>query len=405
MCRGLLNGNEQPYCICSLNEFGDRCHLAHDQYHSNPCQNNGACLSTMKSNQFYCLCDDYHYGDVCQFEKRAVRLYVNRNLSHRAAVVQYFDIDFLTLNLLLVHQRIYLPLSDRLLYLHAGNTAPTIILVKLYSNTQSEIHLISIQIEVDSINGTIEINRCVDVRSLFPINSEVTPFQYHQPCLDHSTLLCFIDPAYLCICDENHRRSECFPYDHHLDQCSSCLSGGQCLKEDPWKSNFVCLCPRCYYGSLCQYDIEGMSFTLDSLFNPIDRAVQIVYFVFALMIFLVGGITNYASLVTFSRPNLRQSSMGIYISILSIIGQYSLFSLLMKIILVLFDLLTNDITCKIASFLHSVLIRCLFWLTSWIAIERVSYLLFPFSTILKKTTCGQNHQFVYIYDPCWNACA
>ena len=127
-----------------------------------------------------------------------------------------------------------------------------------------------------------------------------------------------------------------------------------------------------------------MSFTLDSLFNPIYRSIQIVYFVFALMIFLIGGITNYASLVTFYRPNLRESSMGIYISILSIIGQYSLFSLLMKIILILFDFLMSDMTCKIVSYLHSVSIRCLFWLTSWIAIERVSYFLFPFSTILKS---------------------
>lgn len=295
----------------------------------------------MKPNQFYCLCDDSHHGNVCQLEKHAVRLYVNRSLSHRAAVIQYFDIDFFTLNLLLVHQQVHLPLPYRLFYLHAGNTAPAIILVKLYVNTQSEIHLVSIQIDVDSINDTIEIHE-------------------NTRCVDHSTLLCFIDQSYLCICDANHHRSECFPYDHHLDRCSSCLSGGQCLKEDPLKSNFVCLCPRCYYGSLCQYNIEGMSFTLDSLFNPIDRTIQIVYFVFALIIFLIGGMTNYASLVTFYRPNLRQSSMGIYMSILSIISQYSLLSLLMKIVLILFNLLMNDMTCKIISYLHSVSIRCLF---------------------------------------------
>jgi hypothetical protein len=32
----------------------------------------------------------------------------------------------------------------------------------------------------------------------------------------------------------------------------------------------------------------------------------------------------------------------------------------------------------------SVSIRCSFWLTSWIAIERVCYVLFPFATLLKK---------------------
>ena len=91
------------------------------------------------------------------------------------------------------------------------------------------------------------------------------------------------------------------------------------------KANLVCL---------CQYNIEGMSFTLNSLFNSIYRSIQIVYFVFALIIFLIGGMTNYTCLLTFYRPNLRQSSMGIDNSILSIIEEYSLFSLLVKIILI-----------------------------------------------------------------------
>jgi hypothetical protein len=168
--RGLLNGNDRPYCICPLNEIGDRCELVYDQCRSNPCRYNGSCRSTAKPNQFLCLCDDHHYGNECQLEKRTVRLYINRSLSHRAAVVQYFDINFVSLEFLLVHQRIHVNLPDLLLYLHARKTAPGIIVVKLYSNVQSEIYLISIQIDVESINGTTEINernRCVNVQTLF----------------------------------------------------------------------------------------------------------------------------------------------------------------------------------------------------------------------------------------------
>ena len=168
--RGLLSGNEQPYCICPLNEIGHRCDLIHDKCHPNPCQNNGTCLSTSKPNQFFCLCDDYHYGDECQLEKRSVRLHINKSSSHRAAVVQYFDINFFSLDLLLVHQHVYINLPDLLHYLYVGKTAPGIIVVKLYSNTQNEIYLISIQIDVESINGTTEVNernRCVHVQTLF----------------------------------------------------------------------------------------------------------------------------------------------------------------------------------------------------------------------------------------------
>jgi hypothetical protein len=142
----------------------------HDQCHSNPCQNSGTCLSTSKPNLFFCLCDDYHYGDECQLEKRSVQLYINKSSSHRAAVVQYFDIDFFSLDLLLVSQRVYVNLPDLLHYPYDQTRAPGIIVVKLYSNSQSAIYLISIQIDVESINGTTEVierNRCVHVQTLF----------------------------------------------------------------------------------------------------------------------------------------------------------------------------------------------------------------------------------------------
>ena len=222
-------------------------------------------------------------------------------------------------------------------------------------------------------------------RSLFVlIYLDISPFKYHQPCIQNSSLLCFVDESYLCICDQTHSRTECFGYDHSLDQCSSCLAGGQCLKEDQLKSDFFCLCPRCHYGSLCQFSIEGLGFTLDSLILQISRGIRVMYLVLAFLTFLLGGITNYANIVTFKRPNLRKVSMSIYMLTLSLFSQYSLFSLIMKIILILFDSFLNDVSCKITSYLHSVSIRCSFWITSWIAVERVCYLLFPYSTVLKK---------------------
>jgi hypothetical protein len=170
--RGILSGIEQPFCICPLNKIGHQCDLIHDRCDSNPCYNNGTCLSTSEPNRFICLCDEYHYGDQCQLEKRGVRLNLKCIPSHRAAVVQYFDIDFLTLDFLLVDQHIYNNLPDLLYYLHIGKTAPGIIVVKFYSKTQSaNIYLISIQIDVESINGMIELNKtnhCVHVETLFP---------------------------------------------------------------------------------------------------------------------------------------------------------------------------------------------------------------------------------------------
>lgn len=193
-----------------------------------------------------------------------------------------------------------------------------------------------------------------------------------------------MDNSFLCICEENHNRVECLGYDPNLDQCSSCLADGKCLTENRLKSNLVCLCPRCYYGSLCQFSNQGIGFTLDSLVIQISSGVRLMYFVLSLLIFFIGGVTNYASIVTFKRLNLRKTSMGIYMLILSTLSQYSLFSLILKIILILFSWLMNNVSCKIISYLHSVSIRCSFWIMSLIAIERVSYVLFPYSTVLKR---------------------
>jgi hypothetical protein len=167
--QGTLMNNEEPYCICPLNEFGRQCGLIRDQCDPNPCQNNGTCHSNPEADQFICLCDIFHSGDQCQFKKLAVRLQIKNSPSHRAAVVQYFDIDFYTLDLLLVDQIIYDPLPDFLHYLRVGKTAPALIMVKFYSDAENEIYLISIQINVESINGTIALNktnRCVDVQRI-----------------------------------------------------------------------------------------------------------------------------------------------------------------------------------------------------------------------------------------------
>jgi hypothetical protein len=404
--RGLLDGNDRPYCICPANQIGDRCNLIHDKCDLNPCQNNGTCLPLSEINAYFCLCKDHYYGDECQYEKRSVQLYINESVGHQAAVVQYFNINLLTLNLILMNQHIYVPLPKFLHSVYNGEIVPDIIVVKLYSKVKNEVYLISVRTDTESINGTTEVNEktvCTSVDNLFEtregmkkviektnnsllfLYSEISLFRYHQLCIENISLLCFVDNLYLCICDENHKQAECFNYDHNLDQCSSCFSGGQCLKDNPSSSVFLCLCPQCYTGKSCQFNNEGLSFTLDSLFIGIRSTIRILYLIFTLAIFLIGGIINYASIITFKRPILRKTSIGIYILTVSILSQCSLLSLIMKIHLILFNILMNDISCKIISYMLSVTTQCSFWLMSLIAIERVSYLIFPFATLLKKT--------------------
>jgi hypothetical protein len=199
---------------------------------------------------------------------------------------------------------------------------------------------------------------------------------------------------YLCICDIDHYRAECFGYNRSIDRCSLCLSNGYCLKgrlND--KSDFICLCPRCYYGKMCQYSTELLSFTLDSLIVKNNRQLSTgIYISIVLLIFLFGVFNGLNSFLTFIRPKPRKFGVGNYLLIISIVDQCSLLLLLFKIIHIIlgsngtlfyYDNF-NLYSCKIVSYLLSVFTRITYWLTSFVAIERLCLVLFPTSATLKN---------------------
>lgn len=172
--RGLVRGNDRlPYCLCPLSRLGDRCQLKYDLCDRNPCLNNGICLPTSQLNSYFCLCTEEYYGNKCHLKKHSVHLRISENLDDRVALVQYFDINFVTLELILVHQHLYDSLPQSLFYLHEQTKkAPAVIVVKLYSNTKIDTYVISLQIEVEWIEGTTELserNRCAYVDTLLPI--------------------------------------------------------------------------------------------------------------------------------------------------------------------------------------------------------------------------------------------
>ncbi|CAF1168785.1 unnamed protein product [Adineta steineri] len=343
-CHQILNQNSTYVCLCPPNFKGNDCSIVDDMCKEDFCSRNALCKPNYRglldqNDRPYCICPTKQIGERCD----------------------------------LIHD-----ICDLNSCQNDGTCFPL-------SGIHSYFCLFGM--DTKSVNGTTEVNEktvCTSVENLFGTRDEISLFRYHRLCIENVSLLCFVDNSYLCICDENHNRAECFNYDHNLDQCSSCFSGGQCLKDDPSSSTFLCLCPQCYTGKSCQFNNEGLSFTLDSILIEINHIVRILYLILTILIFLIGGIINYASIITFKRPVLRKTSIGFYILTVSIISQCSLFSLIMKIHLILFNVLMNDISCKIVSYLLSVTTQCSFWLMSVIAIERVSYLIFPFTTLFKK---------------------
>ena len=217
------------------------------------------------------------------------------------------------------------------------------------------------------------------------INSSVLPvFKYHNICQSDTQRLCFHDKNYLCICETDHNRADCFNYDTQLDHCDNCLSGGKCLQGDRKDSNdFLCLCPSCYQGSRCEFSMQAFGFTLESLLADSSKEVKIIYVSIMCLVFIIGLFNNFCSFVTFKRPTPRKFGVGNYLLIVSCLNQIALFCVLFKFIEITLEII--DIrSCKTVSYFLSIMTRSTYWLTSWITVNRLLMIPFPTSSYLKN---------------------
>jgi hypothetical protein len=163
------------------------------------------------------------------------------------------------------------------------------------------------------------------------------------------------------------------------------LSGGKCLQGDLKDPNdLICLCPSCHYGHLCEFNSESFGFTLDSLFIKDSKKVKIVYVSLVFLLFIIGFFNNLCSFVTFKRPTPRKFGSGIYLLIVTCLNQFVLLCLLLKLIHITFGI--SDVgSCKVISYLLSVLTRSIYWLTSWTTVDRFLLIVYPTSAMLKKS--------------------
>ena len=385
MYRGRENRFDLPYCICAEKRYGPRCYLEQHQCQSNPCFNGGQCFESSIPDRYTCVCGLLYKGDRCEYEKERIDLYIEHRMEHQPVVIQYLSIDYAHLKLHLEIQQIYEEFPKHLIAYSNHLIIPEIIVAKFYVGSQRRIHLLSLQINVTSANQTVNIH---EHNSCSLIERQTTsPIQYHHLCRDNQSLLCFLDEYYLCFCDENHSHAECFQYDTTLDQCSFCLSMGQCLRGDPSDmDDFLCLCPACYSGRFCQFTSESFSFTLDQLFstdllssNQFFRIGTITYLIMISSIyFLLGLMNNLCSFRTFIRVNCQKNGIGQYLLLMTITNQISLTLLLLRLVHLIINLTNNNFSSQLNSILCSLLnyllvtsSRLTYWLVSFIAMERV----------------------------------
>jgi hypothetical protein len=319
------------------------------------------------------------------------------DLTYEAVVLQFFTIDAKTLNLILIHQEMHRQRLPPIIENRNGSTqVPEIVLAKIYPlsfDAAVEVYVISIHANMVLVNSTIQLtekNRCPAVQDLIKMNESkssesYSPIGYHRLCRNHTELLCFTDQSYLCICsDDNNTRAECFGNDWQLDECSLCSSGGRCIPADRQRSTkFTCLCPPCFHGERCQFNMNSFGFTLDQLFladlRSVHRptAVRLLILV-PLLIFFVALPNNLFSILTFRRQFLIGNSIAQYLFCMSVINQLNLGFLVARLIHLTTNIIgfhsdpTRDaFFCKAFSYLLFTSNRMVYWLSALVAIERM----------------------------------
>ena len=395
--RGLVTGNHWPYCICPLGYIGLRCEISPNRCLEKPCRNGGTCYQRSKPNEFYCECTSNYTGTLCTEPKPFVQLQIEHNtsLEYRASVVKYLTIDLITLELKVIGQEVFTRLFENLTFLHSNPTAPEIVLLTLYSADHADVYLISLRMGEKSISAHTSIgdhNRCRATGN----GSQV--IEYHSICRSHPDVLCFVDNTYVCICEEDHSRVECFNHDDSTDKCHRCEAKGRCLKGRN-DDDIVCLCPPCHEGRRCQFNLESFSFTLDQLFfsDLLSRdrlARRVTYYsllIAPVILFLLGVVNNVCCFVTFRRPRCLRNGTGHYLYAMSICNQLNLTFLVVRLIHLTLNIASpyssptlDGVLCRTSSYLLTTSTRMTYWLSSLIGIERVYVALFVNGQWLKK---------------------
>ncbi|CAF1101321.1 unnamed protein product [Adineta ricciae] len=419
---------QKPLCICSMNSYGPRCFIERQcqmKTGANPCQNGGICVTKYEHynliDSYKCKCPKYYFGPICQYRSGSIEIhYVSENHSVtlsgatiKATVIQLFSITNRE-ELDLEKQILYKDsLPSHVIITSGNNIHPLFGLVKLYTNqSRIQYHLLYANSATKStLNLTLKLNKenyCPHTNDIFNLLNDTYQTRnivakYHTLCENitskNSSLLCFIDDNYFCLCDEN-AMAQCFPYNEKFDQCKECLVQGRCIKGNIDSPNdYLCLCPRCHFGSKCQHNTAMFSFTLDSLISPdflsissVKKKVSLSMYIFVpALLCATGAISNLFAYVTFRQPNTRQHGVGYYFFTATIFSQLSLFCLFGRVFHIIINTqgfsiqpIVNIVLCKTLSFLLSISGRIYYWLIVFVTIERVYVVIYPTEFWLKQ---------------------
>jgi hypothetical protein len=400
-CVILNEEKKQIQCLCPLGKYGDQCYITHHGCFNNLCKNNGTCLTLDERNFGYsCICHDDYNGINCEKRKRWSYVSIDDNITELSTIPAVISIFGITSESYRFTQ------DNRVLYKNI--TLPIILkispgvhdygFVQMFHNlSRSYYYVVSIHemLKTSFVNtSVISQNLCPNVSEIFnqTILNEYSYLKrlklYHLPCNHNHSLRCFFDQYRMCICTRD-RNSECYFYNHEHGNCNYCKNDGLCIRQDPKENswNFICLCPKCSYGSLCQFAPKNYFITFDmligiemkignTLFSQQSTIIHLTLIIIIIML-IFSLIFNTISIIVFSNKKLREVGCDLYLLNLTIISQIGLILLFLRFIYMIIiqmytvnDLLFVKISCISLEYLIRLIPSLFDWLTVCISIER-----------------------------------
>jgi len=374
------------------------------QYNNNEtCLNDGTCIpideNVISQKKFLCICPKGSSGDRCEILD--------------AKLILSFDKDIILPEYIIVHFIEIIPNAE-----HINGSTFKIIPINENSITiywshpfhiafvelnDNDYYLISVkntfnrsEIIIQTINS---LNRCKYISEV--LNKTLVNLHlirrikyYHLPCQNSSSnLSCFYDDDYFCLCNnfDLKRLSNCLEFNStRKPDCSDeskCQNGALCIQDSnicPQIS--ICVCEKCYYGTLCQFSSNLFGLSLDAFLGyyiqphiSIRSQPSIVQISLILIIIItIGGLVNgIFSLITFKSKESCQTGSGCYLLSASITNVFTMIIFALKFFILLIAQMTYitnrsflSVQCYSMDFFLQVGLNIDRWLCACVAIER-----------------------------------
>jgi hypothetical protein len=406
LCLGIL-ANNRSLCLCPLLKWGSQCLLQSivcqsDQ--SNTCQNGGQCIpvdDNMISDRkyFMCICQRDFTGDRCEQRDTKIIVSLHQIISLPQSVLFHFirmienavPENGSTFKAITGYQNsvtVHWSRPFHVAFVDLFNNSYFLIIVQKEYNQSATI--------IRTINPT---DRCKHINEL--LNETIINYHllrrikyYHLPCQHPAfNLSCFYDEIHMCLCnDYNHQRiSNCFEFNHTIKHdCfgqSKCENKAQCLQDKvvcPQTS--ICVCPSCFYGTLCQFSSSLFGLSLDAILGyHIQPNVNMIHplsivqvsVVWAIIMIITGFVNGVLSIITFQNKETQEIGCGLYLlgSSIAILFTMIIFALKFWILMIAqMTYITNrlflQVQCLSLDFLLQIGLHMDQWLNACVAIER-----------------------------------